>query len=125
MAHCGYEPTAVLQTTHSLNSRYALSPGRPPSGSSPRTSISPANPPLSPSLIPILVSVAHITRGADVPPGQTLPEQRRDAEDQRRGDLDGLQDDAVGDRLPGAHSVGGEHDQAGGLKHADVGWCCR
>ena len=34
---------------------------------------------------------------ADVPPGEALAEQRRDAERERGDDLDGLQDDPVGD----------------------------
>ena len=36
---------------------------------------------------------------ADVLPAQALAEQRRDAQDQRGDDLDGLQDDPVGERL--------------------------
>ena len=39
---------------------------------------------------------------------------------QRGEDLDGLQDDPVGERRARADAVGGEHDQAGGLEDAHV-----
>ena len=55
-------------------------------------------------------------------PGEALVEQRRQAHDQRRRDLDGLQDDAVGDRFGGRDVVGArQHGHARGLEDTHVG----
>ena len=59
---------------------------------------------------------------AHVLPGEALGDQRGDAHQHRRGELDDLQDDAVGERVGGGDVVGaGEHGHACRLEDADVG----
>ena len=57
----------------------------------------------------------------DLAPGHALLDQRRGAEDDGGGDLDGLQDDPVGEGVRVADAVGAVEDEdARGLEDADV-----
>ena len=59
---------------------------------------------------------------AEIAPGEALANQGRQAERHRGGDLDGLQDDAVGEGVGGADAEAGVEDaDHGELEDADVG----